>query len=261
MNEGIYTTIDGDTLPYLLAWKHKDTDDVDLVIKDLDSFVTCLLNNTSATYYAGFLGTSQPTFRHLLATVKPYKGQRPLSPDWYKKWSGPMKAHLRDKWNFQVVNGIEADDAVCIYQTWCRENNKNSIMCHGDKDLYQIEGNHYDIRKHTRKYVSELEANINLYRQVCHGDNSDAITGLVGCGVKGSEKLISHLTRWEDMQNAASEAFCKKHGDNKGMEIYTEMYSLCKLLTHSNELPIVFHEYKREVSIEEPEIDITSIWD
>jgi len=177
-NSGIYTMIDGDNFAYILGWKHKETEDVTLVLKDLDEYVSSLLNNTAATYYAGFIGGTK-CFRYDISPT--YKANRPPSPDWYLKWSGIIKAHLRDEWNFQVVNGIEADDAVCIYQTWCRENNKNSIMCHGDKDLYQIEGNHYDIRKHTRSYIDKITAGRNLYKQVLVGDPSDNIQGKVGC--------------------------------------------------------------------------------
>ena len=240
---------------------HRDNEDVDLVLQDTNKYISAILNNTAASYYAGFIGGTK-CFRYEVAKTKAYKSNRKPSPDWFVKWSGIIKAHLRDEWNFQIVNGIEADDAVCIYQTWCRENNKNSIMSHGDKDLYQIEGNHYDIRKHTRKYVDNLESNINLYRQILHGDASDAIVGLAGCGSVGSAKLISHLTRWEDMMVAASEAFCKKHGDNKGMQLYTEMYTLCKLLTHSETLPVVWNTYTPKSVTEEPEIDLTGlIWD
>ena len=257
-NDGIYCILDIDSIIWITAYNHRDNEDVDLVLQDTDKYITTLLDNTAATYYAGFIGGTK-CFRYQISPT--YKANRPPSPDWYLKWSGIIKAHLRDEWKFQVVNGIEADDAVCIYQTWCRENNKNSVMCHGDKDLYQIEGNHYDIRKHTRKYVSIEEGYRNLYKQSVKGDATDSIVGLYGAGEKFVNKLLDPLNRWEDMNTACAQAFINKHGDIKGLELYNEMYTLCKLLTHSNELPITWSEYKIEVSAEEPEIDLTGIWD
>ena len=261
MNEGLYNSIDADTLVYLVAYKFRDSDDTESAIQELDNYVRTILDNTATTYYAGFLGGTK-CFRYDVAKTKPYKGNRPPSPDWYKKWSGPMKAHLRDKWNFQLVNGIEADDAVCIYQHWCLENNKNSIMSHGDKDLYQIEGNHYDIRKHTRRYVEEVEGLHNLYRQCMQGDASDAIVGCKGVGTVNAGKVIAGLTTITELEIATINKFVDVYGESKGFTMFEEMYTLCKLLTHSNDLPVVWSTYTPISVLEEPEIDLTGlVWD
>lgn len=258
-NEGIYVPIDADGLVYLVAYKFRDSDNTDLALQELDNFVRTLLDNTSASYYAGFIG-GEKCFRYDIAKTKPYKGNRPPSPDWYKKWCGPMKAFLRDEWNFQIVNSIEADDAVCIYQTWCRENNKNSIMCHGDKDLYQIEGNHYDIRKHTRKYVSEEESFKTLYRQVLTGDTSDNILGCKGIGkVKAAKILPNEMVLHTTISTTIYE-FQRIYGNELGSQMYVEMHQLCKLLTHSETLKIVWNQYTPKVSTEEPEIDLTGLF-
>ena len=262
MNDGIYNSIDADTLVYLVAYKFRESDDTEGALQELDNYVRTILNNTAATYYAGFLG-GEKCFRYQVAKTKPYKGNRPPSPDWYKKWSGPMKAYLRDEWNFQIVNGIEADDAVCIYQTWCRENDKNSILSHGDKDLYQIEGNHYDIRKHIRTYIDKITGLRNLYMQTLTGDASDAILGCKGVGKVGAVKIVGNLEEEMHMRIAVLDKFESVYGyDNKGLDMYNEMRTLCKLLTHSETLPVVWNTYTPKSVIEEPEIDLTGlIWD
>lgn len=260
MNDGIYNSIDADTLVYLVAYKFRESDDTEAALKELDAYVTSILDNTATTYYAGFLG-GEKCFRHQVAVTKGYKSNRPPSPDWYKKWCGPMKAHLRDEWKFQIVNGIEADDAVCIYQHWCLSEGKNSIMSHGDKDLYQIEGNHYDIRKHTRKYVDDIEALRNLYSQVLTGDASDAILGCKGVGKVGAAKIVNHLTTELEMQFSVINKYMLTYND-KGEQLYTEMKALCKLLTSSTTLPVVWNTYTPKSVTEEPEIDLTGlIWD
>ena len=259
MNDGIYTTIDADTLVYLIAYKFRDSDDTEGALIELDSFVRTLLDNTSASYYAGFLGGDK-CFRYGVAKTKPYKGNRPESPDWYKKWSGPFKAYLRDEWNFDVVDGIEADDAVCIYQTWCREHDKNSIMCHGDKDLYQIEGNHYNLRTHKRDYIDKITGYKNMYKQVLTGDPSDAIIGCRGVGKVGASALIDSLSTEDEMRTAVLNKYYAVYKE-EGPELYTEMYTLCKLLTHSDTLPILFYPYTPKVLSEEPGIDLTGLFD
>lgn len=262
MNDGIYNSIDADTLVYLVAYKFRESDDTEGALQELDNYVRTILDNTATTYYAGFLG-GEKCFRYQVAKTKPYKGNRPPSPDWYKKWSGPMKAYLRDEWNFQIVNGIEADDAVCIYQHWCLSNNKNSIMSHGDKDLYQIEGNHYDIRKHTRKYVTEIEGYYNLYTQVLTGDASDAIVGLPQCGKVGAGRVLNDLHNIHAIHIAVTNKYYEHYNDvEKALEQFSEMYTLCRLLTHSETLPVVWSTYTPKSVTEEPEIDLTGlIWD
>lgn len=261
MNEGLYNSIDADTLVYLVAYKFRESDDTEGALQELDNYVRTILDNTATTYYAGFLGGAK-CFRYQVAKTKPYKGNRPPSPDWYVKWNGPMKAYLRDEWNFQIVNGIEADDAVCIYQTWCRENSKNSILSHGDKDLYQIEGNHYDIRKHTRRYVDDIEALRNLYSQVLTGDASDAILGCKGVGKVGAAKIVDCLDNELSMAAAVTTKFQETSNMFDGFLSYVEMYTLCKLLTSSETFPVVWNTYTPKSVIEEPEIDLTGlIWD
>lgn len=223
----LVSVIDSDTLVYLCAYRAKDEENADKVLNNVDEFVRLILNNTSCTHYIGFLGGSK-CFRYDIAVTKPYKGNRPESPEWYIKWGGVIKAHLRDKWKFVVVNNIEADDAVSIAAHELRFLDINHIIVGADKDLLQIEGNHYNLRSHQRSYISPLEASKNLYRQILIGDVTDGIEGLKGVGKAKATRYIDGLSNEYEMASQCRLLYDNKYHD-RGLK-YEEMYSLCKLL-------------------------------
>lgn len=258
----LVTILDGDTIPWIVAYNHRDKDDVDKALQNVDEYVLSLLKNTNCTHYCGFLG-GEKCFRYEIAKHKPYKGQRPTPPDWYKKWGGVMKAHLRDKWKFQVVNGIEADDAVSIVANRLRGLGINHILCHADKDIYQVHGNHYNLRTHKRIYIDELVGLKTLYKQVLKGDVSDNIEGCKGIGDKGASKAIDELFLVSDMINNCKQLFIKKYGDAKGIELFYENLMLCELLVHREDLEVEYHKFDRSIKEEKQDItleDLKDIW-
>lgn len=257
------TLIDGDTIPWIVAYNHREKDDTDAALKNVDEFVRSLLNATSCSKYAGFLGGT-PCFRYDIAKHKPYKGGRPSPPDWYVKWGGVMKAFLRDEWNFQVVNGIEADDAVSIAQYRLMGEGLNSVICGGDKDLLTIPGNHYSLRTHKRRYIDEEEAHKILCAQMLTGDAIDGIEGVKGIGKVGAQKIVDAHDNGLDLSIAIIEEFEKKHGKEYGNKLYWETYRLCSMIKYMPELEIPFHDYSKKEAVKiEPSItldDLKDIW-
>ena len=122
--------------------------------------------------------TGGGNFRETLATIKPYKGNRDRStrPFWYKE----IRTYLVDRWGAEVVEGMEADDAVSILQ-WNGEDG-STIICTIDKDLENVPGHFYNYHKKEARYISLPEATRNFYRQIIVGDASDNIPG---CYKKG----------------------------------------------------------------------------
>lgn len=238
----LVSILDGDTIPYLVAYNFRDKEDVDEVLVDTDNFVSSILASTSCTHYVGFLGGTK-CFRYDIAVTKPYKGNRPESPDWYKKWGGVIKAHLRDKWKFVVVNGIEADDAVAIAAFDLRLQEVNYIVCGADKDLLQIVGNHYNIRTHTRQYIDKAVASRNLFKQILIGDTADNILGLPGIGPKKASGFIDRLDDWQEMATIVCQLFENKYKD--GGKVYREMYDLCYLLELDKTMNIEYNKIER----------------
>lgn len=246
---------DMDTLVYLSAYQNRLEENVDNVLFDIDTFVQSLITNTSCTHYIGFLGGSKETFRNQISST--YKANRPESPDWYKKWGGIIKAHLRDKWKFIVVNNIEADDAVSIAAHELRLQNINHIIVGADKDLLQIEGNHYNLRTHKRSFIDSLEASKSLYRQIIQGDKIDAIEGLGrGYGPKKAAGFINGLDDALNMECTCIELFTNKYGDKEGLKLFEMTFALCKLLSNYNPYTHLELDY-----IEVPRQDIPSSLD
>lgn len=247
--QSLVSVIDFDSGIYFLCYQARDNEDVDKVLESTDTFIQTLLTNTSCTHYIGFLGGSKETFRNKISST--YKAQRPESPDWYKKWGGIIKAHLRDKWKFQVVYNIEADDAVACAKDELDFLGINYILVHADKDIRQLDGNHYNIRTHKREYIDKLEASKILYKQILQGDVADNIKGCKGIGPKKASQLIDGLSTVYDMGVAVEQCFMNKYGAIEGKALFKEAFELCTLLKYAGLYTNLKLDY-----IEVPRVDI-----
>lgn len=258
----LVTVLDADSITWIVAYNARDKDDVDEVLLAADSFVTNILASTSCTHYIGFLGGSK-CFRYDIAVTKGYKSNRPPSPEWFVKWGSIIKAHLRDKWKFIVVNNIEADDAVAIAKTELDFLDINYILSHADKDIRQLSGNHYNIRTHKREYISPLEASKNLYKQILIGDPTDGIEGLKGIGKKKASQYIDGLNTKAEMRMLCQTLFINKYGPYKGRDVFYEMWRLCELLNTSKpytDLELDYIEVERNTNNTELDTFITEFF-
>ena len=247
----LVSIFDADTLVYLTAYQNRLEENVDDVLFDTDTFVQAILTNTSCTHYIGFLGGSK-CFRYDIAVTKPYKGNRPVSPDWYIKWGGIIKAHLRDVWHFKVVNNIEADDGLSIASEDLKRLNINHILVHSDKDIRQKSGNHYNLRTHQREYISGLEAMKNFYKLLLEGDVADNLKFLRGIGKKKASQYIDGLQDLSEMRNLTIQLFTNQYGKD-AMNKYSEAFNLFSLLNYP--------EPYTNLELEYIEVDRTSPFD
>lgn len=94
-----------------------------------------ILEATGCKEYHLYL-TGKGNFREDIATIKPYKGNRSGKPKLYKQ----MREWLQWKYQAEVVEGMEADDALAIEQT---KSGDSTVICSRDKDLRIVEGWHY----------------------------------------------------------------------------------------------------------------------
>ncbi len=166
--------------------------------------------------YECFL-TGKNNFRHSVATVKPYKGNRDPStrPRYYKQ----LRDYLVEFWGAKVIDGREADDAMGESQT------DETIICSIDKDLKMIPGKHYNFVKGEITEVSETEAIYNFFRQMLIGDRSDNIPGIDGIGEKKSEKLLSGKSPKEQLEIVQG-LYKKQYGEEQWSEIFDEIATL-----------------------------------
>ena len=154
--------------------------------------------------------TGEGNFRHEIATIKEYKGNRKdmRKPHWYEE----IREYLVSHWNAEVVDGQEADDAIGI-AAWAdyQVSPDISIIVTTDKDLNMIPGYHYDWVKGDFNFINDLEAMKNFYMQVLTGDATDNIPGVKGVGPVKADKLLIGCTTEVDMYDQCVETYAQAY--------------------------------------------------
>jgi 5'-3' exonuclease len=167
--------IDFDSIIYKAAWKHED--DLVLAIEYAESFITKIEEKFSEKPEIFLSGPTN--FRY---TVDPnYKISRKDKPKPVQYL--PLREHFISKGAY-VSDGYEADDEVGV------RNGVDCVICGIDKDLNTIPGWKYNYDKEELYNVTEDEAALNFWAQVCSGDASDDIKGLPKIGKVKALKLL-----------------------------------------------------------------------
>ena len=206
--------IDADIICYEFGnMKDLDTGEIlpfPIVRSFVDERIENIIEGSQATEASFYLTDSKSNFRNNVATILPYKGQRPSEKP--KHWQA-IREHLVDNYDAKVIYGMEADDAVGIeqYQTACKmgfggESDcwGSTIICSRDKDLSMVPGWHYSWesgnQKEKRWFVDETNGIRFFYKQLLTGDATDNILGLFKVGAKAScVKAIDDLDYELDM--------------------------------------------------------------
>lgn len=191
----------------------------------IDSFMSTLMRNTAADSYEVYLSPSE-TFRHRLATVRPYKGTRRPPP----RYKDKNREYLIQRYGAEVAVDIEADDMLGMNQT------EDTCIASIDKDLLQIPGHHYDVVKETSVCVDLLEADNMFFAQLLAGDSTDNIVGIPGIGMKKAMGIVDmfegdHYGLVEEINTLYEENY-----PNIGMEIRDEMAQLVYILRKGDTL-------------------------
>lgn len=165
---------DGSVLPFSYCTDLIDTRFSEIMIK-LDG----------ATY-DGYL-TGKDNFRYKVATLKPYKGNRTQpKPHWYQA----IRDYLVAKYNAQIVDGMEADDAISIAAT----SKPDAIIVSRDKDLEQVPARLFKYacgkQKEYFQPVNELTCMYRFLTQVIIGDSTDNYPGLPNHGAVAANKIL-----------------------------------------------------------------------
>lgn len=179
--------------------------------------------------YKGYL-TGPGNFRYALATIQPYKGTRkqdkPIHFD-------SVREFLLRECNAELVEGIEADDKLCI--EWLKSSH-DSIVATIDKDLSQIEGIRiYNWKKKELAIVDPIVAKRNFWKQALTGDSTDAITGCPGIGEAKAAKLLDSIKEEKIMATLVYAEYMKVYG-KKAWEYLTENARLLYMLRSEDDL-------------------------
>jgi hypothetical protein len=192
--------VDADILVYRFGFA-SEGDPAEFALARLSEFLDNLILQDGITETWGYL-TGKGNFRNELATTAPYKGNRVLAKPYHYQL---LREYMERAWGFEVVDGMEADDAIGIEAY--RHEPEETIIVSIDKDLNMIRGNHYNFVKEERYFVTEEDAIRNFYLQILTGDKIDNIIGLQGIGPVKSKKLLADCNTEVEMYEAVLKAY------------------------------------------------------
>lgn len=160
--------------------------------------------------------TGTGNFREKIATIKPYKGNR---PPWHKpRLYRECRAYMVNAWGAVVVHDQEADDEVVIQQIAANEAGIPSVIVGIDKDLWQCPGWHYSTSKRGFARISPAMGLRLFYRQVLTGDATDNIGGVYRLGKVKAKAMILPGMAQPEMHDICLRAYAdsvEKYGPEK----------------------------------------------
>lgn len=187
--------IDADILVYRVGWTTNDVSTGIASSRMREVFRGIMEALNTSDYIAYLTGQEKDNYRYDI--FPEYKAGRPAIKPTHYQW---LRDHLILDYGANVVNGMEADDALGIEQTAIMASGEHeSTIVSIDKDLDQIPGWHYNFVKGILYRVEPLEGTRHFYNQLLQGDRVDNIQGIKGVGPKTSEKWLRHCTTEEEM--------------------------------------------------------------
>ena len=191
-----------------------------------------------------------PNFREVVATTKKYKGGRKEEKPFHYK---NLISYVISNYDFKVAeNGLEADDAMCIYQTKAMKDGEPTIICSRDKDLRQCAGNHFSwecgkqfaIGPLKVEGLGWLEKKDNgkifgvgekfFYYQLLTGDNVDNIVGVMGRGPSFAYKLLKDLNSEQECYEEVARVYVQAFGNGWSSK-FEEMVDLLWIIKEEDE--------------------------
>jgi len=202
------------------------------------------MDATRADKYVVYL-TKGDNFRHKLATMAKYKGNRDKAarPVHYDD----IREYLLTYYDAIECVGEEADDALADAQ------NENTVLCSIDKDLLQVIGKHYNWVKEEKKLVSPEVGLRTLWEQVLTGDATDNIIGIQGCGPVTARKLMEDCAIEEDYRSVAIKAWTEHLSSNPELNERKAPTWIDYTEAHGDELFAYYTDWEGNVRCATPE--------
>ena len=143
-----------------------------------------------------------------------------------------IRDYLVSQYKAQVVNGMEADDALALSQT------KDTVIATVDKDLLMVEGRHYNYVKDTWQDVTAEGGERFFYEQMLTGDKVDNIIGIHGIGKVKAGKLLDKTPR-EEWDKVILDLYQKEFTPD-GFQRAVENTQLLWMLQRDKQIPMDF---------------------
>jgi len=214
--------IDGDMLVYRVGFAC-DEETEDVAVRTLDNYLSEMVMDLSEHYTSSIVYlTGKGNFRDEVAVTLPYKGNR--SEKRVPVHKNLLRDYMVSDWNAQVVDGMEADDAIAMKAT---ELDHDAIICSLDKDFKQVPCPMYDYTKKVLTAVKKEEAIRWLYKQALMGDRVDNIPGIYGIGPKKADKIIDPCTtEWECYSTCLTHYWDNELDEDRLLESLNLLYLL-----------------------------------
>ncbi len=220
-----HALIDGDLIVYRAGFGAQLGEPVENSLHNAKNIIQKILESSGAPEFRLFL-TGKDNFRDIVSVTRKYKGNRDSAhkPEFYKE----LREYLVNAWAAEVVDGMEADDAVSILQHQLIEEGHNPLLVSIDKDLKQVSGWHYNWIKDHTYFVDQDDADRWFWEQCLTGDVVDNIVGCEGIGAKKAAKILEGKSI-EEMEIAVQRTYKEVYGKD-WYEKYTEMGMLVYML-------------------------------
>ena len=193
--------VDADILVYRFGFA-SEGDPAEFALARLSEFLDDLYTKLGVDDIIGYM-TGKGNFRDEVAVTAPYKGNRTGNAKPYHFQL--LREYMEKSWNFEVVNGMEADDALGIYAY--AHDPEDYVLVTIDKDIDMIRGHHYGFVKDDKYYITEEEGIRNFYLQILTGDKVDNIIGLKGIGPVKAKRILEECKTELEMYEAVINAY------------------------------------------------------
>lgn len=201
--------VDADVLCYRVGFAAEKDEPIENVLHSVKKCVLDIMSTFPNAPDERLFLTGKGNFRNKVATQLEYKGHRKHmpKPQYYEE----IREYLQRRFNAEVVDGMEADDALGINQY--SKYKATSVIASIDKDMLMIPGWHYNFVKKELRYVNKDAAYRAFFMQLLMGDMTDNIPGIRGLGPKTAAKLLGDETDPEKMYEIAQREYERHYGD------------------------------------------------
>jgi 5'-3' exonuclease len=238
---------------------HSSRETLEESLQVLNDKIQNMYEKTGATHSCFFISQGR-YFRHAISNDYKKSRSNTKSP---LKWLQTLKMYLKEAYNANSMNLVEADDLVAYWSQRdfllvenipCSmpikdfdEGTKieplDTLICSPDKDLLQsIEGTYFNysyklvdktkpesIEKGWWVTTTEKEAYYNFWVSMITGDATDNIKGVEGRGIAYATKLFDHYGNI--LQEVTLSAYAERYDISQGIYEFQKNYRLLHLLS------------------------------
>lgn len=212
---GLRPLIDADVTTYVSCYNGKG--DFLMTVDELDDWLLYVLERFPGN--PSLFLTGKGNFRYQLYPKYKENRKDKVKPVHLQS----LREYLVEFWNAQIVDGMEADDAIAMAA------GTDTVIISNDKDFLQIPGKFYNPLKKIEFEIDAYQATYNFWKQVITGDSADAIPGLGvwGWGEKSTkpDKLLGGLGK-QDLRPCVEGLYKEHYGEGW----YERMDLMCRLL-------------------------------